>query len=49
MLDILFSDIGILSAFTIIFIIVALGFGYYKLIQLSKNPSLPLIVKDDSK
>jgi len=39
MLDILFSKIGILSAFTIIFIFVALGWAYYKLYQLSKTTS----------
>lgn len=47
MLDILFSDIGILSALTIIFILVGLGYAYYKLNQLSKNPPIPLIEKDD--
>jgi hypothetical protein len=46
-LDILFSDIGILSAFTIISILVGLGYAYYKLNQLSKNSPAPLIEKED--
>ena len=46
MLDILFSDIGILSTFTLAFIFVGLGYAYYKLNQLSKEPSVPLIQKD---
>jgi hypothetical protein len=46
-LDILFSAIGVLSAFTIIFIFVALGYAYYKLRNLSKMPPSPPLIEDE--
>ncbi len=42
MKDILFSQIGFWSAFTIIFMIVVLGWFFMKMVKLSKQDRIPL-------
>lgn len=46
MKDILFSQSGFWVAFTIIFMIVALGWFFMKMSKLSKQPRVPLNEKD---
>jgi hypothetical protein len=46
MKDILFSQIGFWSAFTIIFMIVALGWFFNKMVKLSKQTRVQLEEKD---
>lgn len=47
MKDILFSQIGFWSVFTIIFIIVALSWFFMKMAKLSKQDRVPLDEKED--
>ncbi len=47
MKDILFSQIGFWSAFTIIFMIVVLGWFFIKMMKLSKQKQTPLNYDDD--
>ena len=47
MFDILFSDIGLLSIFTLLFIFAFFGYIIYKLNGLSKQPPSPPLIKDD--
>jgi len=46
MKDILFSQIGFWSAFTIIFMIVVLSWFFNKMVKLSKQPRVPLDEED---
>ncbi|MCK5903221.1 MAG: hypothetical protein KAG28_08715 [Cocleimonas sp.] len=47
MLDVLLSDIGLLSLFTLVFIFSFFGYLIYKLNILSKQPPAPPLVKTD--
>ena len=49
MKDILMSQIGVWSAFTILFMLIAMGWFIYKMIKLSKQKSLPLDYDDETK
>lgn len=48
MKDILFSQIGFWSIFTLLFIIAAMAYFVYKMVKLSKEKQVDLDTKEDS-